>query len=86
MICKNYPQIRSINILKNDTIIYSSNLENINLVIKNLNLFPNPIFEENILKISTPWIGRDFINGDDVYTNEEKSAKMKLLYLFQKLS
>ncbi|QEP34182.1 PAS sensor-containing signal transduction histidine kinase [Malaciobacter pacificus] len=78
---KNYPQIRSINILKNDTIIYSSNLENINLVIKNLNLFPNPIFEENILKISTPWIGRDFINGDDVYTNEEKISKNETFFI-----
>ena len=67
----NYPQIRSISILKNKNIIFSSNPYNINLHIHLNNLFPIPIFEKNVLQVSTPWIGRDFISGNDIYNHEE---------------
>lgn len=69
---KNYPQIRSINILKNSKILYSSNNYNVGVFIKNMDLFPKPIFDEEVLKISIPWIGRDFINGDNIYNYEEE--------------
>lgn len=66
-----YPQIRSINILKNNKIINSSNNYNIGLFLDNQNFYPNTIFDDNILKVATPWIGRDFVSGTDVYENEE---------------
>ena len=78
---RNYPQIRSINILKNEIVEYSSNKTNLGLVVNNLNLFPQPIFEDNILKISTPWIGRDFINGNDVYSFEDKIEKNESFFI-----
>jgi PAS domain S-box-containing protein len=68
---RSYPQIRSINILQNDKILYSSNQYNIGLTIELNDFFPQPIFEENVLRISVPWIGRDFISGNSVYTNED---------------
>ncbi len=71
-ILSNYPQIRSINVLKNEEIIFSSNSNNIGLFIKNIDLFPNTIFDNNILKISRPWIGRDFISANDTSNYEEK--------------
>ena len=71
-ILHNYPQIRSINILKNEELIYSSNRDNIGIFIKNLDLFPQTIFDDNILKISRPWIGRDFILGNDSSNYEEQ--------------
>ncbi len=70
-VLKSYPQVRSINVLKDGVIIYSSNPHNIDITLKNMNFFPKPIFDEDILKISTPWIGRDFIDGNDIYTYEE---------------
>ena len=69
---KNYPQIRSINILKNSKILYSSNNYNVGVFIKNMDLFPKPIFDDEVLKISIPWIGRDFINGDNIHNYEEE--------------
>ncbi|WP_417332606.1 PAS domain S-box protein [Halarcobacter sp.] len=71
-IIQDYPQVRSINILKNNRIIYSSNSYNSGLYLPNQNFYPKPIFDDNILKISTPWIGRDFVSGSDVYVNEEE--------------
>ncbi len=68
---RSYPQIRSINILQNDKILYSSNQYNIGLTVELNNFFPQPIFEENVLRISVPWVGRDFISGNSVFTNEE---------------
>ncbi|RXK07244.1 PAS domain S-box protein [Halarcobacter bivalviorum] len=70
-IIRAYPQIRSMNILQGEKIKYSSNLYNIGLHIQNQNFYPKPIFDDKILKINTPWIGRDFISGSDVYTQEE---------------
>ena len=67
----NYPQIRSINILKNQKIVYSSNNYNLNLVINNLDFFPKAIFDDNILRIARPWVGRDFISGNDTSAYEE---------------
>ena len=78
---KNYPQIRSTNILKNDKIIYSSNRLNIGITINNTNFFPKPIFDDNILKISTPWIGRDFISGNDVYNYEDNINKDESFFI-----
>ncbi len=62
-----YPQIRSMNILIKNKIIYSSNNENIGIVLKELNLFPESLFNKDILKISTPWLGRDFSSAVDTY-------------------
>jgi len=70
-ILESYPQIRSINILENEKILYSSNKHNIGLFIQNQKFFPKPIFNDNILKVSTPWFGRDFFSGSDVYTFED---------------
>ena len=80
-ILSNYPQIRSINILKNRKIVYSTNKYNIDLVIKKINLFPNTIFDDNILKFSTPWIGRDFIDGTNVYNNDELIQKKASFFI-----
>ncbi|NVJ54237.1 MAG: PAS domain S-box protein [Campylobacteraceae bacterium] len=71
-IIQDYPQIRSINILEENKIKYSSNTYNLGLVLLNKNFYPKPIFDDNILKIATPWIGRDYDSGSDVYINEEK--------------
>ncbi len=68
---RSYPQIRSINILQNNKILYSSNQYNIGLNIEQNNFFPKPIFDENVLRISVPWVGRDFISANSVYNNEE---------------
>ncbi|WP_320033727.1 PAS domain-containing sensor histidine kinase [Halarcobacter sp.] len=67
----NYPQIRSLNILKNEKIVYSSNIYNIGVIINRQNFFPKTLFDENILKVSTPWTGRDFISGNDIYNYED---------------
>ncbi len=71
-VIKSYPQIRSINILKNEKIVYSSNKKNININISETNFYPTPIFEETILKVSTPWIGRDFFDGIDTLSFKGK--------------
>lgn len=79
---KNYPQIRSINILKDSKIIYSSNDYNMGIFIKNLNLYPKPIFDDNVLRISIPWVGRDFVDGDKTY-NYKKEIDVNDSFLFQ---
>ena len=74
-IIRRYPQIRSINILKDNLIVNSSNLKNIDLSIETSNFYPKPLFNENILRVSSPWYGRDFFSGIDVYKNDELVAK-----------
>jgi len=69
---QNYPQIRSINVLQNDKIIYSSNHDNLKILVKNIDLFPEAIFDDEILKISKPWIGRDFVSGNQISTYQKK--------------
>ncbi|XOB63595.1 PAS domain S-box protein [Campylobacterota bacterium DY0563] len=67
----NYPQIRSLNILENQKIVYSSNIYNIGIIVNSQNFFPKTLFDDNILKVSTPWTGRDFISGNDIYNYED---------------
>jgi|GEM_PF-925126 len=71
-IIRNYPQIRSINILKEEKIVYSSNEFNLGLYINDSGFFPKPLFDDKVLRISAPWVGRDFITGTLSYSNEEK--------------
>ncbi len=77
----NYPQIRSLNILKNEKIIYSSNIYNLGVVINNQNFFPKTLFDDNILKVSTPWTGRDFISGNDIYNYEDDSETIEKSFI-----
>lgn len=67
-----YPQIRSMNILIKNKIIYSSNNKNVGIELKELNLFPESLFNKDILKISTPWLGRDFFSAVDTYKLKEE--------------
>ncbi len=80
-ILRNYPQIRSINILKDEKILFSSNEHNIDLFIKNQNFFPTAIFDISLLQVSTPWIGRDFISGNSVYLNDEEINNHDLSFI-----
>ena len=66
-----FPIIRSVNILDNyNTILYSSNDLNVGLKIQDNTFFPKPLFSNNIFRVSTPWIGRDFISGSKVRTKD----------------
>ena len=66
-----FPLIRSINILDNEQIIYSSNQDNIGLFISENNFYPKPMFSDSILRISYPWIGRDFETGTNSISSDE---------------
>jgi len=55
-----YPQIRSLNILKEEKILYSSNINNLDINIGFLDFYPRPLLENNILRVSKRLIGRDF--------------------------
>lgn len=68
---KRFPLIRSINILNNEQIIYSSNQDNIGLFINDNNFYPKPMFSNSILRVSHPWIGRDFEIGINSLSSEE---------------
>ena len=65
-----FPIIRSINILENDEILYSSNKLNIGLKINDTSFFPKPLFSDNILRVSNPWGGRDFISSYNIIRNK----------------
>jgi len=65
-----FPIIRSINILENEKIINSSNRFNIGLFINDNIFYPKPLFSDDILRISYPWVGRDFFTGSDVISND----------------
>ena len=54
-----FPQIRSVNIIKNKKIIYSSNNKNIGFNIKDYDFIPKPLFDNNILRVSSSKKGRD---------------------------
>ncbi|MGB3750790.1 MAG: PAS domain-containing sensor histidine kinase [Arcobacteraceae bacterium] len=71
---KKSPMIRSINILKNNKILYSSNSLNIGLLIDDHNFLPKPLFHNNSLRVSTPWIGRDFNSAEDTVSLNIKST------------
>ncbi|WP_121628614.1 PAS domain S-box protein [Poseidonibacter antarcticus] len=66
-----FPIIRSVNILDKNKIIYSSNKLNIGLEISDNDFFPKPLFSNNILRVSTPWIGRDFISGSTLLSKKD---------------
>jgi len=65
-----FPIMRSINILKDQEIINSSNRFNIGLFIDDNTFYPKPLFSDDILRVSYPWIGRDFFTGSDVISND----------------
>ena len=71
-----YPQIRSLNILKNNKIVYSSNIHNIGIFLHNQHFYPKMMFDDNIVRVSTPWTGRDFISGNDIYNYEDDTEKV----------
>lgn len=78
---ENFPQIRSINILKNQKIIYSTNKFNLDLFIDDSNFYPKTIFDDNVLRVSTTWVGRDFISGSNIYNYEEEIRKKELFFI-----
>jgi len=67
----NFPIIRSINIIYNHKIINSSNTLNIGLKIDDNNFFPKPLFSDNIVRVSSPWSGRDFNSGSYISSKKE---------------
>ena len=70
-ILERFPIIRSINILDENKIIYSSNVLNLDLIINDNDFYPKALFSNDILRVSYPWIGRDFISGSNILLEEE---------------
>ena len=70
-ILERFPIIRSINILDKNKIIYSSNDLNLGLIINDYLFYPKPLLQSNILRVSYPWLGRDFISGTNVLGEDE---------------
>jgi len=66
-----FQQIRSINIVKKDKIIYSSNNKNVDINIKEYNFIPKPLFNNNIIRVSSTKKGRDsFFKLSEINTNK----------------
>ncbi|MGB5792678.1 PAS domain S-box protein [Poseidonibacter sp.] len=79
-IIKNYPQIRSFNILnQNNEIIISSNSANIGLKIDTQEYMPKPFFNNNILRVSKPIFARDFYNIDEKKTDNSLTSFVPIL-------
>ncbi|MBU3015886.1 PAS domain-containing sensor histidine kinase [Poseidonibacter lekithochrous] len=66
-----FPQIRSINIINKNKILYSSNNKNIGFNIKNYNFIPKPLFNNNIIRVSSTKKGRDVYSTlNDISSNK----------------
>ena len=59
-ILKNNPHIRSLNLLEKNRIVLSSNPKNVNVTLNIQEFYPQPFFNQSLLRVGTVFIGRDF--------------------------
>jgi PAS domain S-box-containing protein len=69
------PYIRSINILKNNSIIQSTNKSNFGLYINTDDYYPTPLFKKDILRFGNSYYGRDFDDGIELNSLNKYSFK-----------
>ncbi|KAB7889442.1 PAS domain-containing sensor histidine kinase [Poseidonibacter ostreae] len=65
-ILRTFPQIRSLNILDKNSITYSSNKSNIGYLINDNEFYPKPLFNNSILRVAYPLLGRDFFTSKNI--------------------